>query len=116
MKLVYIVFEFFLTLAVRIKRGVLAEEIETVAAKVEEAAKVQAEEDDLTADAPEEFLDPIMSHLMTDPVILPSSKVIDTYEMKVSQCDFVENRGFISIPADNGSLTFLHRRIYTVRY
>ena len=27
------------------------------------------------ADAPEEFLDPIMSTLMLDPVILPSSKV-----------------------------------------
>lgn len=27
------------------------------------------------ADAPDEFLDPIMSTLMTDPVILPSSKV-----------------------------------------
>lgn len=27
------------------------------------------------ADAPDEFLDPIMSTLMTDPVVLPSSKV-----------------------------------------
>ncbi|XP_068207310.1 ubiquitin conjugation factor E4 A [Palaemon carinicauda] len=60
---------------VRIKRGVLAEEIEVVALKVEEAGQVRAEEDDLAASAPEEFLDPIMSHLMTDPVILPSSKL-----------------------------------------
>ncbi|KAK7018070.1 Ubiquitin conjugation factor E4 A [Halocaridina rubra] len=59
----------------RISRGVLAEEIEAVAAKVEEARKSHEEEEDLAADAPEEFLDPIMSHLMTDPVILPSSKL-----------------------------------------
>lgn len=59
----------------RIGRRGLAEELQTVAEKVEEAGQVQAEEDDIVADAPEEFLDPIMSHLMTDPVILPSSKV-----------------------------------------
>lgn len=59
----------------RIGRRGLAEELQTVAEKVEEAGQVQAEEDDIVADAPEEFLDPIMSHLMTDPVILPSSKL-----------------------------------------
>lgn len=42
---------------------------------VEEASKAHAEDEDIAAEAPEEFLDPIMSHLMTDPVILPSSKV-----------------------------------------
>lgn len=59
----------------RIGRRSLAEELQTVAEKVEEAGQLQAEEDDIVADAPEEFLDPIMSHLMADPVILPSSKV-----------------------------------------
>jgi len=33
------------------------------------------EEQELLADAPEEYLDPIISTLMTDPVVLPSSKV-----------------------------------------
>ncbi len=42
------------------------------------ASSLQAEEDDLLCDAPEEFLCPIMSILMLDPVILPSSrKVVD---------------------------------------
>jgi len=31
-------------------------------------------EEDIVADAPEEFLDPIMGTLMVDPVILPNSK------------------------------------------
>ncbi|XP_076329978.1 ubiquitin conjugation factor E4 A-like [Tachypleus tridentatus] len=35
----------------------------------------QKRDDEVTADAPEEFLDPIMSTLMEDPVILPSSRV-----------------------------------------
>ena len=33
----------------------------------------QREEEELAAEAPEEFLDPIMGTLMTDPVILPTS-------------------------------------------
>lgn len=36
----------------------------------------QKEESLALADAPDEFLDPIMSTLMIDPVLLPSSKVI----------------------------------------
>lgn len=36
----------------------------------------QAAEEELYADAPDEFLDPIMGTLMKDPVILPSSKNI----------------------------------------
>lgn len=38
--------------------------------------KQAAEDELLYADAPEEFLDPIMGTLMRDPVILPSSKNI----------------------------------------
>lgn len=59
----------------RIGRGTLAEELEVVAEKVKEAGQANAEEEDIAADAPEEFLDPIMSHLMVDPVILPSSRL-----------------------------------------
>jgi len=33
-----------------------------------------AREEEALADAPEDFLDPIMGTLMTDPVILPDSK------------------------------------------
>ena len=53
----------------------MAEEIQEVGQAVVEAGKAQAEEDDIATEAPDDFLDPIMSHLMTDPVILPSSKV-----------------------------------------
>lgn len=59
----------------RVGRGLLAEEMQKVGHAVEEASKAHAEDEDIAADAPEEFLDPIMSHLMTDPVTLPSSKV-----------------------------------------
>ena len=41
-------------------------------------AEQRKEEDDLLADAPEEFLDPLLGTLMRDPVLLPTSKkVID---------------------------------------
>nr|XP_022906480.1 ubiquitin conjugation factor E4 A [Onthophagus taurus] len=61
---------------VRIGGGVLVGELQDVAAKVaKKSAEYQANED-LVAEAPEHFLDPIMSTLMTDPVILPSSKQI----------------------------------------
>uniref|UniRef100_A0A0P4VWG4 Ubiquitin conjugation factor E4 A n=1 Tax=Scylla olivacea TaxID=85551 RepID=A0A0P4VWG4_SCYOL len=59
----------------RVGRGLLAEEMQEVGRAVVAAGKAQAEDDDIAAEAPEEFLDPIMSHLMTDPVILPSSKL-----------------------------------------
>ncbi len=36
----------------------------------------KAAEEELLADAPDEFLCPIMSILMTEPVILPSSKQV----------------------------------------
>jgi len=41
---------------------------------LEEASARVKQEDELLADVPEEFLDPIMSTLMTDPVKLPSGK------------------------------------------
>ena len=48
--------------------------------QVASASSLQAEEEDLLSDAPEEFLCPIMSILMLDPVVLPSSrKVVDRF-------------------------------------
>lgn len=49
--------------------------LNTFGKSVEAAAGHKKEEDEILLDAPEEFLDPIMSTLMTDPVILPSSKI-----------------------------------------
>ena len=46
----------------------------------------QHSEDDLMADAPEEFLDAIMGTLMRDPVTLPSSgQTVDRYSQTHSQ-------------------------------
>ena len=43
------------------------------------ASQQEADDEELAnADIPEEFMDPIMGSLMTDPVVLPSSgKVVD---------------------------------------
>ncbi|XP_078043228.1 ubiquitination factor E4A [Augochlora pura] len=54
--------------------GILGD-LNQFAKNVEAAASQKREEDEILVDAPEEFLDPIMSTLMTDPVILPSSKI-----------------------------------------
>ncbi|XP_035743487.1 ubiquitin conjugation factor E4 A-like [Vespa mandarinia] len=45
------------------------------AKNVEKAANQKKEEDEILTEAPEEFLDPIMSTLMVDPVTLPSSRI-----------------------------------------
>ena len=44
--------------------------------KIEEIAELQQIDDSNYDDAPDEYLDPIMSTLMSDPVVLPSSKKI----------------------------------------
>ncbi|XP_015600659.1 ubiquitin conjugation factor E4 A [Cephus cinctus] len=54
--------------------GILAD-LDQFAKKVEEAAHQKEEEEEILNGAPEDFLDPIMSTLMTDPVILPSSRM-----------------------------------------
>ncbi|KAK3863322.1 hypothetical protein Pcinc_030892 [Petrolisthes cinctipes] len=59
----------------RVGRGGLAEEIKEVGVRMEKAEQALAEDEDIAEDAPDEFLDPLMAHLMTDPVILPSSKL-----------------------------------------
>ncbi|XP_032905589.1 ubiquitin conjugation factor E4 A [Amblyraja radiata] len=46
-----------------------------LADKIKSLADLQQQEDEAFVDAPDEFLDPIMSTLMIDPVILPSSRV-----------------------------------------
>ena len=53
----------------------LAQELGKVHQSVERATASRQEEDDMTAMAPEHFLDPIMSVLMRDPVTLPTSGV-----------------------------------------
>lgn len=46
-----------------------------MAEKVDRLEKQQLLDQEALSDPPDEFLDPIMSTLMLDPVILPSSKV-----------------------------------------
>lgn len=65
----------FIRNVVRIGGGLLVGEIADFALKVGEMEKEEKENQKALEDAPEEFLDPIMSTLMIDPVILPSSKV-----------------------------------------
>merc|ERR1712080_421197 len=63
---------------IRVGRADLASGLVQVAAKVEQEALLHKEEEELLGDAPEDFLCPIMSILMTDPVRLPSSgQVVD---------------------------------------
>ncbi|XP_034950370.1 ubiquitin conjugation factor E4 A [Chelonus insularis] len=54
----------------------ILEDLENLAKEVAKAASIKKEEDEILSNVPDEFLDPIMSTLMTDPVILPASKVI----------------------------------------
>ncbi|XP_016964344.1 ubiquitin conjugation factor E4 A [Drosophila biarmipes] len=60
---------------VRIGGGQLIGDLSEFAVKVARMGTQYKEEQELLADAPEEYLDPIISTLMTDPVVLPSSKV-----------------------------------------
>lgn len=47
-----------------------------MATKVAEAKSADEEEEEDLGDVPEEFLDPLMADVMTDPVILPSSRTV----------------------------------------
>lgn len=62
--------------AARIGGGALIGDLKSVADKVSVMASRQEMEEEILADVPDEFLDPIMSTLMTDPVLLPSSRTI----------------------------------------
>lgn len=68
-------FNYAENILIRIGGGQLIGEISDFAAKVQRMEVQYREEQEFLADAPDEYLDPIMSTLMTDPVILPSSKV-----------------------------------------
>ncbi|KAK9512148.1 hypothetical protein O3M35_000634 [Rhynocoris fuscipes] len=59
----------------RIGGADLVLELEVVFEEVARLATMQQTDEELLAEAPEEFLDPIMSTLMTDPVTLPSSRI-----------------------------------------
>lgn len=63
------------TISVRIGGGNIWRELSPFVRSVEAAASQKKEEDEILLDAPDEFLDPIMSTLMTDPVILPSAGI-----------------------------------------
>jgi len=60
----------------KVSRTDLAASLGQLSAKVSAASDHLAQEEELLADCPDEFLCPIMSVIMTDPVILPSSKQI----------------------------------------
>lgn len=61
---------------VRIGGGMLIADLMQVASKIAELGVQQNKEEELFADGPEEFYDPLLSTLMTDPVILPSSRTV----------------------------------------
>ena len=52
------------------------ENFESLSKKVETAARNVEDDEALTADAPEEYLDPITYTFMTDPVLLPTSNTV----------------------------------------
>lgn len=54
----------------------MIESLQNLHAKNQKIGKQQKEDEELFADAPEEFLDAIMGTLMKDPIILPSSRNI----------------------------------------
>lgn len=66
---------FILSSTVRIGGGQLVGEMSDLAMKVSQVEQEEKANQEVLADAPDDYLDPIMSTLMIDPVILPSSKV-----------------------------------------
>lgn len=71
--------------------GILGD-LDQFAKSVEKAANQKREEDEILIGIPDEFLDPIMSTVMTDPVILPSSKItIDRQTIARLICNILYN-------------------------
>ncbi|XP_058062566.1 ubiquitin conjugation factor E4 A [Anopheles bellator] len=68
-------FEYAETVLTRIGGGQLIGEIREFAQKVQRLEQQQKIDEEALIDPPDEFLDPIMSSLMTDPVTLPSSRI-----------------------------------------
>ena len=63
---------------IRIGRAELIASLRDVAEKVQASAETFKAEEEMFADAPDHFLDPIMSILMRDPVKLPTSGQVKT--------------------------------------
>lgn len=61
--------------AARIGGGQLIAEINELSMKIKRIEQQHRQDQEALADAPDMYLDPIMSTLMLDPVILPSSRV-----------------------------------------
>lgn len=70
------IFDILVVCAARIGGAALIADLKAVADKVSQIASRQQIEEEILSDAPDEFLDPIMSTLMIDPVVLPSSRTI----------------------------------------
>ncbi|XP_023293339.2 ubiquitin conjugation factor E4 A [Lucilia cuprina] len=68
-------FSYAENILIRIGGGQLIGEMAEFAEKVQKMERQYKQEQEFMADAPDEYLDPIMSTLMLDPVILPSSNV-----------------------------------------
>ncbi|XP_055586147.1 ubiquitin conjugation factor E4 A [Uranotaenia lowii] len=68
-------FEYAQQVLTRIGGGQLIGEIQEFAAKVQKLEAQYKIDEEALVDPPDEFLDPIMSSLMMDPVILPSSRI-----------------------------------------
>uniref|UniRef100_A0A182Y3P4 Ubiquitin conjugation factor E4 A n=1 Tax=Anopheles stephensi TaxID=30069 RepID=A0A182Y3P4_ANOST len=68
-------FEYAEQVLTRIGGGQLIGEMQEFAQKVQRIEKQQKIDEEALIDPPDEFLDPIMSSLMSDPVILPSSRI-----------------------------------------
>lgn len=68
-------FKFAENTLIKIGGGDLITEIMEFSAKVQEVEQRQKLNDEALVNPPDDFLDPILSSLMKDPVILPSSKV-----------------------------------------
>ena len=58
----------------RIGGGGLITSLQDVASRVAQLAEQRQRDEEILANAPDDFLDPIMSTIMLDPVILPSSR------------------------------------------
>lgn len=53
----------------------LLQDLDTLSKRVAELASQQLTDEGILAEAPDDYLDPIMSTLMSDPVVLPSSRI-----------------------------------------
>lgn len=69
-------FEYAEQVLTRIGGGQLIGEIQELSTRVQRLEAQQKIDEEALVDPPDEFLDPIMSSLMVDPVILPSSKTV----------------------------------------